>query len=86
MEVDTLGAGPEDVRIVFSYPRNEGNPTRLILALSDVRAAGELIVTYDFDRDGYCIQMDRTESVDDGAEWVEDLVEVAFIPAWTNPA
>lgn len=51
------------------YPRQ--NPgEKVVISLVDVRAADDLVVTYDFDRDGYVLTMNDTE--------------VGFVEAWAE--
>jgi hypothetical protein len=64
------------------YPRNAGNPTEIRVGLVDVRAADDIVIRYDFDRDGWAVFQDESRETDWGFETVRELVEVAFIPAW----
>jgi hypothetical protein len=64
------------------YPRNGDNPTQIQVGLVDVRAADNIVVRYDFDRDGWVIYQDETRWVGGHIERVREDVEVAFIPAW----
>lgn len=57
------------------YPRNEGSIPTVIVSLSDVRAADDLVIGYDFDRDGWTIA--RAE---------EPERELSFIQAWADLA
>ena len=68
------------------YPTVTDNPDAVTIGLMDVRAADQITVRYDFDRDGWAISMDRTRERDgsDGMEVAEPDVEVAFIPAWNE--
>lgn len=56
---------------VLWYPRSEGNEELVRVSLYDVRAADDLLIGYDFERDGWVI------SRDDSPER-----EVAFIESW----
>jgi hypothetical protein len=58
----------------FWYPR-EGfdGPTTIQIELMDVRAADDLLIRYDFDRDGYTI-----------ARGDAPEIEVAFIRSWAE--
>ena len=82
---------PHEKHVNLWYPRNTGmprtadEPTSVRVGLMDVRAADDLIIDYDFDRDGYRVRMATVH------EWEPDdtvldpkLVEVAFIPAWVE--
>jgi hypothetical protein len=68
------------------YPRNGDNPTEIRVGLMDVRAADDIVIRYDFDRDGWVVLQDETEWRDERIERLRELVEVAFIPAWNMPA
>lgn len=57
------------------YPRIEGNEPTIRVALYDVRSASDLVIGYDFDRDGWTIARDATPER-----------EYIFIPAWPEPA
>lgn len=56
---------------VLWYPRSKSTADGITVELYDVRAADDLIVKYDFDRDGYSIA--RANFPDK---------EVSFISAW----
>lgn len=66
------------------YPRNDGNVKAIRLGLMDVRAADSLIISYDFERDGWRIGMDETRDMETYADVVRENVEVAFVPAWNE--
>lgn len=73
--------------IDWSYPNiyaSKDRLDRLHIGLSHVRAADDLVIEYDGDRDGWVIRMDRTRRMDGWSEVVEEAVEVAFIPAWNE--
>jgi hypothetical protein len=53
------------------YPRGEDNPSTITVALYDVRAADDLVIGYDFDRDGWTIACSE-----------EPEKELAFIRSW----
>jgi hypothetical protein len=55
------------------YPRNDDQVKTLTVSLVDVRAADDLVVGYDFDRDGWVI-----------ARGDEPKKEVAFVSAWAS--
>lgn len=76
----------------FLYPRGEGpeRPRIVQVGLEDVRAADDIQITFDFERDGWSVsqasrfsweagEYDRIEA--EGGD-PEDWQEVAFIPAW----
>ena len=72
------------IHATLEYPRIEGNADHVIVSLSDVRAADDLRIEYDFDRDGWSIQQASRfewaldEPVDEGWQ------EVAFVEAWAR--
>ena len=61
-------------------PRSEDQPITIHVGLDDVRAADDMVIDYDFDRDGYRIRMVR-ERREDNVDHDVELVEVAFVPA-----
>lgn len=71
----------------LEYPRSPNKPDAIEISLWDVRAADNITIKYDFDRDGWTVHMDRRDQLDDIhlSEIVEPLAEVAFIPAWLGP-
>lgn len=79
----------EDGAIVHAelwYPRNPGSASAVQVGLVDVRAADDITIRYDFDRDGWVILQDRVVEREWGMDVVEEAVEVAFIPAWNEGA
>ncbi len=65
------------------YPRAEESRKHVTIELMDVRAADDLRIEYDFDRDGYVIKQQRWAGGmrSFGGDY-EEWVEVAFIEAW----
>jgi len=65
-------------------PRTPDKPTEISVGLMHVRAADNIVIDYDFSRDGYRIRMRRRKehptSEDDCP-----LEEVAFVPSWIEP-
>jgi hypothetical protein len=76
----------DELHIDIWYPRCDENPIKsIVIGLMDVRAADNIKVTYDFDRDGWKIEQASV------FEWVfTDKVcdpgwkEVAFVQAWSS--
>jgi len=65
------------------YPRVEGELTKISIGLVDVRAADDIQVSYDFERDGWVIkQASVFEWEADDAVCDQDWREVAFVKAW----
>lgn len=73
----------DTVSIDIWYPRSADQPKYIEVGLMDVRAADNVRLSYDFERDGWKVEQaavfawDINDEVQD-AEWAE----VAFIPAW----
>lgn len=67
------------------YPRSEDHIDKLRIGLCDVRAADDILIEYDFERDGWSVkqasifQWDVNDKVCD-----PDWQEVAFVPAWAR--
>lgn len=69
------------------YPRTENSPCREVrVGLMDVRAADDIRIHYDFDRDGWVIRQERVVEIEGGGAILskdpEEWVEAAFLPAW----
>ena len=71
----------------FIYPREDDEPNVLRVGLEDVRVANDLIIRYDFDRDGWAIESPTVFSwpIDDEV-LDEGIEEVAFLPAFSEKA
>ena len=80
----------DPVLINLWYPGVEGpnepkkNPATIQIGLMHVRAADDIRVTYDFERDGWSILQARYYDEGDGAgnDDPMDWQEVAFVKAW----
>ena len=71
------------IRVDLEYPRMEDKKDFVLLQLMDVRAANALIISYDFDRDGWVIASNLYDPDIDA--WIDqpDIPrEVSFIPSW----
>ncbi len=73
----------ETIYVDLEYPRCKENATNINISLIDIRAADSLLISYDFNRDGWSIKQQKV------FEWAsDDLIcdpkwsEVAFIQAW----
>ena len=67
------------------YPRTHDDPEmkQVTIGLCDVRAADDIQISYDFDRDGYVIKQASIFSWSgDDPVCDPDYQEVAFIQAW----
>ena len=67
------------------YPRlterTEDQPTVIRVGLVDVRAADDILIDFDFDRNGYRIRMETGRDPNGEETRETQLVEVAFVPA-----
>lgn len=74
----------DEMHLDLWYPRNETSPVKsLVIGLMDVRAADNIRVSYDFERDGWKIEQASTFSWDADDEVCDpDWQEVAFVEAW----
>lgn len=70
------------LRIDMVYPRNNDNVNEVEVGIECVRAADSILISYDFDRDGYSIKQASRFEWFDGEDPDSDWQEVAFIPAW----
>lgn len=69
-------------RIEISYPRIS-EIKFVCIGLEDVRAADDIRISYDFDRDGWKIEQASIHSWDIDDEVCDpDWQEVAFVQAW----
>lgn len=67
--------------VEFEYPRRE-EPEYLCVDLTDIRAAKAIRIHYDFDRDGWSIETQRTVGKMGDLLEILEYAEVAFVPAW----
>lgn len=74
------------IDVEFWYPTLEGHVTHIQVGLIDVRAADDIRIHYDFDRDGYVIEQASVFEWDADDDDVGDpgWKEVAFIKAWAQ--
>lgn len=74
--------GDDYVYVELEYPRTNRNRS-IRIGLSDVRAADDIRVSYDFDRDGWKIEQASVfQWAADDEVCDEGWTEAAFIPAW----
>jgi len=67
------------------YPRVGDNPRAIHIGLMDVRAADDLRIEYDFERDGWIVKQARVFRWDADDEVCDpQWIEVAFIEAWAS--
>lgn len=65
------------------YPRLDNRANEIEIGLSDVRSSDGLLISFDFDRNGWSIKQASTFSWDcDDTVCDPDWQEVAFIEAW----
>jgi hypothetical protein len=71
----------------ISYPRDNPSKAYARIILEDIRAANDLIIHYDFERDGWVIESPTkfVWTVDEDS-FNEELEEVGFIPAYSERA
>jgi hypothetical protein len=70
-------------RIDLEYPEVGTNDKFVLVGLMDVRAADDIRISYDFDRDGWKIEQASIFGWDAGDKIQDmDWQEVAFVQAW----
>jgi hypothetical protein len=75
----------DEMHLDLWYPRNETSPVKsLVIGLMDVRAADNIRVSYDFDRDGWRIEQEEIMTDNGHYQSTGVWIEVAFIQAWGN--
>lgn len=75
----------DELEIDLYYPRNDGNIKSLVIGLMDVRAADDIRISYDFQRDGWKIEQASTFEWEADDEVCDpDWNEVAFVQAWAR--
>lgn len=80
--------GPDTKLVHIEYPRVANLPEEpprahaIQIQLVDVRAADDLRVSYDFDRDGWKVEQEHIEACDGFFKSNGVWEEVAFVPAW----
>ena len=73
--------------VTIRYPRQNPSKAYVRVDLEDVRAANELVIHYDFDRDGWVIESPTKMMWEiDEDSYDERLEEVAFVPAYSEAA
>ena len=75
----------EEAYVELFYPQLDNAIKHIVVGLSDVRAADDIRVSYDFERDGWKIEQASIFewSVDDQV-CDPDWQEVAFVKAWAR--
>lgn len=69
-------------RVDLFYPRSN-KPDKVIIGLSDTRAADDIRIHYDFTRDGWVVEQASVFAWEADDEVMDpDWKEVAFIQAW----
>jgi hypothetical protein len=71
----------------LEYPSCKGQKNAVRVSLMDVRVADDLLIVYDFDRDGWSIRRDihaQDKQTGRHALVLARNVEVCFIPAYTG--
>ena len=93
LEIKVLNAGREaraeverQTRIDLWYSNLPDTPDSITVCLMTVRAANDLIISYDYgQRDGWVISMQPSKDGDGMMEDVGEPIEVAFVDAWIGP-
>ena len=76
----------DTARIELMYPRTS-EVKAVTVGLCDVRAADDIRIEYDFERDGWVIkQASRFSWNEDEPDCDPDWQEVAFVKAWAREA
>ncbi len=73
--------------IEWMYPDIYGKKrqqSEITISLFHVRAANNLNIRFDSDRNGYVLYMDKTKDMDGYCETIEEHCEVGFVPAWNE--
>ncbi len=79
------GDGTLHVDLLYPDCAGEDHIRRVEIGLLHVRAADDIRISYDFDRDGYIIEQSSIFSWDLADEVCDpDWQEVAFIQAWAR--
>lgn len=71
----------------LEYPRIAGKKNAVRVGMMDVRAADDMLIVFDFDRNGWSIMRDiNAEDKDDGSHvmTLARNVEVCFLPAYCS--
>lgn len=76
----------DEIHVELWYPRNKDSAKFIVLGLVDVRAADDIRVSYDFDRDGWRIEQAGKFEWEAGDPNCgdQDWQEVAFVKAWAR--
>jgi len=77
-EMKEISIEGDSIVVDIWYPRSESSKIKSVqVGIVDVRAADNLLVAYDFERDGWSIKQAQFFEGDDPG-WIE----VAFVHAW----
>ena len=76
---------PARVGIDLCYPR-QSKFNQVEVGLMDTRAADSLLISYDFERDGWVIKQASRFRWTEDEEPDQDWQEVAFVQAWAREA
>lgn len=80
-----MSGAVEHIDLYYPGTGVEGEVSEIHVGLVHTRAANDLIIRYDFERDGYAILMQPTREADGMAEEIGEPREVAFVEAWLEP-
>lgn len=71
-----------ETRIKLQYPRDKSSAKFAIVGLVDVRAADDIRISYDFDRDGWKIEQEQIVNDNGNYQCAGKWIESAFVPAY----
>lgn len=78
--IDSVERFDDEIHVNLQYPRSKGNAKSVVVGLLDVRAAEDIRISFDFERNGWKIEKPTV------SEWEADdkvcdrcWVEVAFV-------
>lgn len=85
MDIEGYSIYDNAIHVDLTHPRIEDRPSKIIVSLMDTRAADNITITYDYERDGWVVSRDILDQLDDiMASKTVAHAEVAFVPAWSS--
>jgi hypothetical protein len=87
--LDTANQEGDILHLDLVYPNIADDPSvgrirKIQIGLMDVRAADDIRISYDFERDGWKIEQEKINTNQGHYTGTGEWVEVAFIEAWAN--
>lgn len=82
--LDSMRQQGDELHLNLVYPTLGGNINKLVVGLEHVRAADDIRISYDFERDGWKVEQASKFAwgPDDTTNCDPDWQEVAFVQAW----